>query len=197
MSIIVQFHTFLWTVVNGIALGLLFDIYRVFRIFLRLSKFFLFLTDLLYWFFAIPLVFFTLLFVNDGEVRIYIFLGLFLGGILYFYFMSSLMMRFLIGLVRWLIQLYESVKKMIHFIVIKPLIFLFRFLLRSVQIIFISALTIVWWIILKLYHLLTWMFLWLMRPFNRVWGNKNKEQNRSYNKKGFFQRIKKLFSKKK
>ena len=79
-----QIDTFLYTLLTGIILGIIFDFYRVFRGICRPHIWITSITDLIYWLLATILVFMALLVGNSGEVRLYIFIGLLLGVALYY-----------------------------------------------------------------------------------------------------------------
>lgn len=79
-----QIDTFLYTLLTGIILGVIFDFYRVFRGICRPHIWITSITDLMYWLLATILVFVALLVGNSGEVRLYVFIGLLLGVVLYY-----------------------------------------------------------------------------------------------------------------
>ena len=111
---------------SGLALGVLYDIYRVFARLLRLSRWIIPLIDLIYWLVATVFVFRLLYYSNQGQVRIFIFLALFLGISFYF----ALISRWIIRLLHWLIKLakaiYRLIRKLIHIFIVRPVIFLYR-----------------------------------------------------------------------
>jgi spore cortex biosynthesis protein YabQ len=79
----VQLENFLITILSGMLVGLLFDGYRVLRGIINPRVIITDIGDLIFWLVATLLVFGTLLFVNWGEVRLYVFVGLTIGFALY------------------------------------------------------------------------------------------------------------------
>jgi len=87
-----QIINFLVTVALGLVMGSIFDFYYVLRYLFRPRKIFVHISDLFIWLFMIALVFVTLLYINWGEMRFYVFLGLILGMLIY-YFLFSVYMK--------------------------------------------------------------------------------------------------------
>ena len=85
-----QFQAFLLMVGIGMVAGLCYDVYRVTRIHLGLSRLGSSIGDIMFWFLLTPLVFIMLLYGNWGELRLYVFLGLGCGVGLYFKLISRL-----------------------------------------------------------------------------------------------------------
>ena len=82
-SIYEQFVAFSVTIGIGFLAGILFDFYRVIRGLWKPRQLGTFLGDLIFWVIMTVLVFTLLLIGNWADLRIYVFLGIFLG--LYFY----------------------------------------------------------------------------------------------------------------
>ena len=83
-----QFYTFGVTILLGVLMGIFFDFYRETRRKVRLKKLGTDIFDLMVWIFFTCLAFGTLLYVNNGEVRGFTFLGIFLGLLVYFSLLS-------------------------------------------------------------------------------------------------------------
>lgn len=84
MDLAGQAATFILTIITGGLLGLLFDSYRILRQVLRLHWAIGALADVGYWLVATAVVFGALLISNWGELRLYVFIGLGLGALLYY-----------------------------------------------------------------------------------------------------------------
>ncbi len=101
-----QAYIFLATVYVGLLLGLIYDIYRAFRMITKPGRLLLAVFDLLFWILA-ALFSFTMLFkVNGGEIRLYAFIGLALGWGLYTLAVGSIVVKFLV-------KVYEIVSNII------------------------------------------------------------------------------------
>jgi len=83
-----QVSAFTATIVIGVVAGFCYDYYRVVREIYRLKKAGAVLGDVIFWLVTTVVVFFLLLRGNWGELRLYVFIGLGLGVLLYFRFLS-------------------------------------------------------------------------------------------------------------
>ncbi|CUH96462.1 putative membrane protein [Propionispora sp. 2/2-37] len=106
---------------TGMALGIVFDCYRVMRALLRLKKVATAIADILYWLLATGLVFLVLMLSNWGELRFYVFIGLITGVFCYYRLFSSAVIRLLIQATRMLAAAGRYGKLVLVFLLIKPL----------------------------------------------------------------------------
>ncbi len=74
---------FLGALYGGLVIGLLYDVFRLFRLPFSKLRLVVGLLDALFYAAAGVVAALTLLYVNDGAPRIYLFLGLALGAFLY------------------------------------------------------------------------------------------------------------------
>lgn len=112
--------------VCGCVMGGLLDAYRVVSGQLRLARWLIPLFDVLYWLFAMVIVFHTLYRINLGEVRMFIFLGLLAGIAVYYAALSPYVIRFVRLLLRWLGAVRRFIVRLFLVAVWKPLMFLYR-----------------------------------------------------------------------
>ncbi|WP_058300466.1 spore cortex biosynthesis protein YabQ [Gorillibacterium timonense] len=112
----------------GLAMGIVFDGYRVLTWQLPFLRRLTPVLDLLYWAGVTLFVFRALNGSNEGQLRFFIFLGLAAGVLLYYLLFSRLtvwLVRKLIEGIRYTIRL---IVKLFHILVVKPLLLLIRFL---------------------------------------------------------------------
>jgi spore cortex biosynthesis protein YabQ len=108
-ALIWQFGTFGLMILTGLALGVLFDVYRVVRSFFKQGSLSAMLMDLFFWLLATPATFVMLLIGNWGELRLYVFIGIALGLFAYFQLASPLVLWALVTWVRWIGRLTAEV----------------------------------------------------------------------------------------
>lgn len=84
-----QMRSFFATIAIGMVVGFTYDYYRVTRGVLRLKSAGVFVGDIIFWVVTTIAVFLMLLWGNWGEMRLYVLLGLGLGALLYFHFISK------------------------------------------------------------------------------------------------------------
>ncbi len=139
-----QITTFAITVTTGAILGALFDLYRVIKAKLRPCPLITAVTDILYWLTATAIVFAALLLGNWGELRLYVFIGLITGVTIYYRVFSRYVIRFFTGVFYFtgvmtrgicliLACLWRWLYTIINFLLLKPLIFIYKQLLKPVM----------------------------------------------------------------
>ena len=87
-----QTAAFLWAILIGGMLALLYDAFRILRIAIPFSDIFVALQDILFFCVCAAVTFIYLLSQADGKVRAFLLLGIFLGAVLYFSTLSILIM---------------------------------------------------------------------------------------------------------
>ena len=68
---------------TGIGLGVLFDFFRALRKTFKTPDLITYLEDLIYWMLAGIIILYNIWFFNDGEIRIYMILGILIGSLIY------------------------------------------------------------------------------------------------------------------
>lgn len=126
MSLQIQFFTFFMMFSAGWMLGVWFDVYRVVSKSVKLSKWLISLLDIVYWCLATIIVFRILYMSNQGEVRFFIFLAMFMGTWFHFAFTSIKTMK----LVEWMIKIIQRIIQIgircFEVLIIRPIILLYR-----------------------------------------------------------------------
>lgn len=79
-----QICAFLLTLLTGILLGAIIHFYQLTVRKSRLRKYFLIVVDFTLWILLIALIFFGLVLINLGEMRVYVFIALLVGTLLYY-----------------------------------------------------------------------------------------------------------------
>jgi len=94
-SISSQVVVFFWCIFGGIIIGLLFDVFRLSRRIIPTSDVLTYIEDIVFWLLVGAVVLATIFQCNQGQLRGFVFLGMFLGAIFYFMLFSNLVMRFI------------------------------------------------------------------------------------------------------
>ena len=87
--IVNQVSTFAMTMILGLAIGFSYDTLRALKNVVRIPRRAQFVIDFCYWLLMTGFVFVVLLASNWGEVRLYVFIGLGIGGMFYTLFVSK------------------------------------------------------------------------------------------------------------
>jgi spore cortex biosynthesis protein YabQ len=95
---------FLYTVIGGAAVALVYDLFRILRKAVRTGSLMTYVQDLLFWLIVSVIMFLTIFYSNDGELRAYLFIGACIGVILYALLLSRIVIAsslFIIRIVSW------------------------------------------------------------------------------------------------
>ncbi|WP_068777620.1 spore cortex biosynthesis protein YabQ [Paenibacillus sp. FJAT-26967] len=163
MTLNVQFVTLWLMFVSGMGLGALYDAFRVVFVQLRLPRWTFPLADLAYWIIGIILVFGTLIRSNQGQVRLFVFIGLLLGLFVYLLAFSRTV-RKLIGVciqaVKWLLRFCRRVMVLLLF---KPAVGIYKLVLLLLGVL-AGAAMFLFRVVVQLGYPVWRLILWLLRP---------------------------------
>lgn len=93
LSNLQQSAVFLWSLLFGAGLGLFYDLFRWFRLFVRCSTVSVFFQDLAYFLTAAVASFLFIFEVNDGTVRLFILAAFLAGGVSFRLTVGQLLFR--------------------------------------------------------------------------------------------------------
>ncbi len=129
MTLEVQFVTLFLMIGCGAALGTGFDMIGVVSQRFRLHTAVLALLDVAYWVAAVLLVFRVLFYANYGEVRLFVFIGLSIGAILYFWLLGGIVRRTLGMIITFIVGVLRFVARVVR-VVLRPVVYLVRLVVR-------------------------------------------------------------------
>lgn len=129
MTLQIQFFTMGMMIASGMAMGVVFDTYRVLTGQLRAPRWLLPLFDLLYWTGVTLFVFRMLYMSNYGRLRFFVFVGLALGVVLYFFLLSRAVSASVMGIYRAVVAIIRFIRKLIVILIIRPLIVVYKIIL--------------------------------------------------------------------
>lgn len=140
----------------GVLLGTVYDVCRTAAADFRLPRWTFPFIDGFYWAAATIFVFLALRYSNGAEVRIFVFIGLALGVLAYYKIFSSWVLRRVKEWIRFTKWLYRAGVTLFQWLVVKPIVLLYRFLLLILGI--LTSLTIfLFKVMLKLLYPVRWL----------------------------------------
>ncbi len=80
-------------IINGILIGLLFDFFRILRKSFKTNDFITYVEDVLFWILAGIILLYSIFVFNDGEIRLFMFLAVLIGIIIYILSISSYIIK--------------------------------------------------------------------------------------------------------
>lgn len=85
-----QAYLFLVFSLTGIIIGIIYDIFRVLRKSFKTSDIITYFEDILFWIITGILILYNIWFFNNGEIRIFMFLGILIGILIYILILSNI-----------------------------------------------------------------------------------------------------------
>lgn len=117
------FNFFIFTF-SGVVIGILFDGFRILRKTFKTPDLITYIEDILFWILSGIILLFTIFKFNNGEIRIYIFLGLIFGFILYLLTISKYFVKLCVTVLSFIKKIiytpFNIIFKFINKFVIKP-----------------------------------------------------------------------------
>ena len=112
-TIKIEFYIFLTSIYGGLIAGIVYDIYRINRNYFKPKKIATIVEDFLFWI-GIALIFFYMLNKNNwAQLRLYVFLGFFIGGIVYLKILSKFLLPFLWKIFNGIIFICKGIKNLL------------------------------------------------------------------------------------
>ena len=115
-SVTVQTMEFIHSAVLGVLLGVMYDVFRLLRTYIKPGRFFTAVLDVVYWLVAILALLAFVLTFSQGQMRWYVLLGAFSGGFVYICTFSRLFFRTIDIIIKLCIRLLRWLVKPIYFI---------------------------------------------------------------------------------
>ena len=123
-----QAYLFLIFTLDGFIIGLLFDFFRILRKSFKTSDFITYIQDTLFWILTGLLILYSIFVFNDGQIRLFMFLGIFIGIIIYILLLSKYIIKINVFIIQKIKNILSYPFKFILLIArkifYKPIIFL-------------------------------------------------------------------------
>lgn len=128
-----QVYIFTVFILNGLIIGLLFDVFRILRKSFKTPDVITYLEDFIFWILTFLLILYSIFKFNAGEIRFYIFIAIILG-------ISTYLLIFSKPFIKVNTIIISFIKKACVFLIIKPIKYIIK-LVRKIffkPILFIS-----------------------------------------------------------
>lgn len=119
-----QAFLFIAFIINGILIGIIFDMFRVLRRTFKTTDIITYIEDAVFWIIAGLLTLYFIFYFNNGEIRFYIFLGIFFGIVIYMLLFSKYFIKINVSI----IDFVKNIICKIISIILYPLKVLFNIL---------------------------------------------------------------------
>ena len=114
-----QLINFIYFIIVGIVLSIIFDIFRILRRTIKTSDIVTNIQDILFCIITGIVMLLSIYYFNKGQLRLYIFIGIILGVTFYMIFISKYFIKINITIINFI--------KKILYLIIKPFIFILNF----------------------------------------------------------------------
>lgn len=119
-----QAYLFLIFIANGVIIGILFDFFRILRKSFRTSDLMTYLEDFLFWILTGILILYSIFIFNNGEIRLFMFLGIGIGIITYLLLFSSYFIKINVTIITFI----QKILSKIFAILIFPFQYLYKYI---------------------------------------------------------------------
>ena len=123
-----QANLFLIFTIEGIIIGFIFDIFRILRKSFKTSDIVTYIEDILFWIITGVLILYSIFIFNYGEIRFFMFVGMFLGAMFYMLLISKYVIKISVKIINLLKQIAIFIFKVIKF----PIELLYKILKKPI-----------------------------------------------------------------
>ena len=116
-----QLNSFIIFMLTGILISIIFDLFRVSRKIFKTPDAITYIEDTLFWVIAGILILYSIFVFNNGELRLYIFIGILVGILLYMIFISKYFIKVNVTVLNFIKRIFN---KFIN-LLLKPFKFIF------------------------------------------------------------------------
>lgn len=119
-----QLISFGYFIIIGIVLSIIFDIFRILRRTIKTSDIITNIQDILFCIITGIIILFSLFYFNNGQLRMYVFLGIFIGIMIYMIFISKYFIKINVIIINF-------IKKVVY-LLMQPFIIILNFTKRLI-----------------------------------------------------------------
>lgn len=123
-----QAYLFLVFSLTGVVIGILFDFFRILRRTIKTGNIATYIQDILFWILTGILILYNIWYFNNGEIRVYMFLGIIIGTLIYMSTLSNIFVKLFTRILSTIIKILE--------LPFKTIISFFRKIITSILAIF-------------------------------------------------------------
>lgn len=125
-------------IINGILIGFLFDIFRILRKSFKTKDFITYIEDVTFWILTGILTLYFIFKYNNGEIRLYIFLGIIFGTLIYILTLSKYIIKFSVTIINFIKGIIIKIIEIITYPIKLVINILKKILFRPISFIFIN-----------------------------------------------------------
>lgn len=120
-----QVYLFGIFILNGLIIGLIFDFFRILRKSFKTRNWVTYVQDTVFWIITALIILYSIFKFNNGELRGFVFIGIFIGTLLYMLIFSKTFIKINLFII-------NCVQKVLDFIIIKPINILIKIIKKII-----------------------------------------------------------------
>ena len=128
-----QAYLFLVFSLTGVEIGILFDFFRILRRTIKTGNIVTYIQDILFWILTGILVLYNIWYFNNGEIRVYMLLGIIIGTLIYVSTLSNIFVKLFTRILNTIIKVLEIPFKTIVAIFRKIITVILSFFTKNVK----------------------------------------------------------------
>lgn len=130
-----QAYLFLVFILNGLLIGFLFDIFRILRRSFKTSDFVTYIEDILFWILTGFSILYSIFVFNNGEIRLFMFLGIAIGITCYMIIFSSFIIKTNVAIIKF----FKKIISTVFSIILLP----FKYILKLIKKLFLKPVSFI------------------------------------------------------
>lgn len=110
-----QAYLFLVFSLTGVSIGILFDFFRVLRKTYKTSDIITYIEDIIFWILAGIIILYSIWYFNNGEIRLFMIIGIILGALIYTLTLSNIFIKinsFLMSIIKKILKFLYKIFSM-------------------------------------------------------------------------------------
>ena len=125
-DIVIELNFFLTSILWGVILLIMYDVFRILRRIIRHNSFFIFLEDIIYWVVSSILIFRMMYRQNNGIIRGFAILAILVGMFMYHGSVSDLLVNTISGAINGVLHIIIKCITTVLMFILKPFKFVFK-----------------------------------------------------------------------
>lgn len=136
-----QTYAFVMFILNGLLIGILFDIFRIFRKSFKTPDCITYIEDTLFWILSGLILLYSIFKFNNGELRFFVFMGVIFGISIYILIFSKMFIKVCVYIINFIKKLFKIliiiptkfIIKILNKTIYNPFIFLYKNIAKLIR----------------------------------------------------------------
>ncbi|MFR2570591.1 MAG: spore cortex biosynthesis protein YabQ [Clostridia bacterium] len=127
-----QMKIFAVFILDGLLIGLLFDFFRIIRKTIKTPNIITYIQDIIFWILTGILIIYTIFVYNNGQIRLYMFLAIVIGVLIYFITISKKILNVVLNIIEFMKKVIKLIIKPLQ-IIIQPARHIYNKIIKNIE----------------------------------------------------------------